>query len=64
MITYDIDKINKEHLKITLRYARKNDIYYDDEIDHNSIDLHEKDVDDIIEGLKLLKEKQKKIKRR
>ena len=64
MITYDIDKINKEHLKIALRYARKNDIYYDDEIDHNSIDLHEKDVDDIIEGLKLLKEKQKKIKRR
>jgi len=58
MINYDVDKIDKEHLKITLRYARKNDIYYDDEVNYDLIALDEGDVDDIIKGLRLLKKHQ------
>ena len=57
MTVEDIKRIDKDFLGALLRYGRKNPSFYWEELDYDAITLDEDDVDDIIEGLKLLAEK-------
>ena len=49
-----IDNIDKDYLRALFRYGRKNPSFYWEDQDCSAINLDEGDVDDIIEGLRLL----------